>query len=287
MSKSAAAKEFASETIGRVAGYWNSRPCNIRHSPLPVGTREYFDQVEARKYFVEPHIPAFACFDEWKGKRVLEIGCGIGTDTISFARAGAQVTAVDLTEKSIEVARQRAEVFGLQDRIRFVCANAERLREFLPAEPFDLIYSFGVIHHTPEPDRVLEELRHYMKPDTSIRIMVYNRWSWKVLWILATYGKLQFWKLDRLIADHSEAQTGCPVTYSYSRTSGRQWLERHGIQVVRAYAEHIFPYSIPEYVRYEYKRVWYFRWMPRFLFRALERALGWHLCLIGRPARRP
>ncbi|MCC7236547.1 MAG: class I SAM-dependent methyltransferase [Bryobacterales bacterium] len=286
MNESAAAKEFASETIGRVADYWNSRPCNIRHSPLPVGTREYFDQVEARKYFVEPHIPAFAEFDRWKGKRVLEIGCGIGTDTINFARAGAQVTAVDLTEKSIEVARQRAAVFGLEDRIRFVRANAERLREFLPAEPFDLIYSFGVIHHTPDPDRVLEELRHYMQPETSVRIMVYNRWSWKVLWILATYGKFQFWKLDRLIADHSEAQTGCPVTYSYSRTSGRQWLERHGIAVDRAYAEHIFPYSIAEYVRYEYTKVWYFRWIPRFLFRALERALGWHLCLIGRPAGR-
>jgi hypothetical protein len=113
--------------------------------------------------------------------------------------------------------------------------------------------------------------------------MVYNRWSWKVLWIVCVYGKFQFWKIDELIARHSEAQTGCPVTYSYSRTSGRRWLEDHGIAVDHAFAEHIFPYSIPEYVKYEYKKVWYFRWMPRFLFRALERAFGWHLCLVGHP----
>jgi len=272
---------FTETAIERVAEYWNARPCNIRHSPLPVGTREYFDQVEARKYMVEPHIPALAGFSEWKGKRVLEIGCGIGTDTINFARAGALVTAVDLTEKSLEVARQRARVFGLEDRIRFVQANAEELRKAVPEEPYDLIYSFGVIHHTPHPGRVLEELRAYMAPGTAVRIMVYNRWSWKVLWILCVYGKFQFWKLDRLIAEYSEAQTGCPVTYSYSRAAGRRLLESHGVRVQRAYAEHIFPYSIPEYVRYEYKKVWYFRWMPRFLFRALERAFGWHLCLTG------
>src|ERR1041385_4969391 len=99
------AATFDQLPIERVREYWDSRPCNIRHTPLPVGTREYFDQVEARKYFVEPHIPRFAQFERWRGKKVLEIGCGLGTDTVSFARAGAQVPAVDLTENSLEVAR--------------------------------------------------------------------------------------------------------------------------------------------------------------------------------------
>src|SRR4051794_1549307 len=103
---------FPETSITAVREYWNSRPCNIRHSPKPVGTREYFDEVEARKYMVESHIPRFADFARWNGKTVLEIGCGIGTDTINFARHGAHVTAVDLTEKSLEVARQRAKVFG-------------------------------------------------------------------------------------------------------------------------------------------------------------------------------
>jgi 2-polyprenyl-3-methyl-5-hydroxy-6-metoxy-1,4-benzoquinol methylase len=273
---------FQDTPINKVSEYWNARPCNIRHSPKPVGTREYYDEVEARKYFVEYHIPQFAQFERWKGKKVLEIGCGIGTDTISFARAGAQVTAVDLTEKSLEVARQRAKVFGLEDRVRFIQANAERLSDSVPVEKYDLIYSFGVIHHTPHPGAVLDELRKYSGPDTTVKIMVYNRWSWKVLWVLFVYGKCQFWKLDKLIATHSEAQTGCPVTYSYSRTSGRQWLADHGFETTEVMVDHIFPYRIPEYVKYEYKKVWYFRILPQAVFRALERALGWHLCLTAK-----
>src|SRR5215475_8099604 len=272
---------FPEIPINAVRDYWNARPCNIRHSTKAVGTREYFDEVEARKYMVEPHIPAFADFERWRGKKVLEIGCGIGTDTINFARHGAQVTAVDLTEKSLEVARQRARVYGLEDRIRFVQANAEQLSDFLPPEHFDLVYSFGVIHHTPDPGRVMEQLRKYVDARSTVKIMVYNRWSWKVLWILFVYGKGQFWKLDRLIADYSEAQTGCPVTYSYSRTAGRRFLEDHGFRATDVRVEHIFSYSIPEYVQYRYRQVWYFRWMPRPLFHLLERMFGWHLCLTG------
>ena len=67
---------FAEVPIGKVREYWDRRPCNIRHSPAPVGTRQYFDEVEQRKYVVEPHISAFAEFPRWAGKRVLEIGCG-------------------------------------------------------------------------------------------------------------------------------------------------------------------------------------------------------------------
>src|SRR5271170_3788689 len=118
---------FESVPLTDVQNYWNARPCNIRHSTKPPGTAEYFNEVEQRKYRVEPHIPGFAEFERWRGKRVLEIGCGIGTDTINFARAGAHVTAVDLSEKSLEMARRRAEVFGLADRIHFFQADSEHL----------------------------------------------------------------------------------------------------------------------------------------------------------------
>ena len=109
----------AKVSIDTVKAYWDARPCNIRHSRKPVGSKEYFDEVETRKYYVEPHIPGFAQFARWKGKRVLEVGCGIGTDTVNFARAGAQVTAVDLSTESLAVAKQRAEVFGFKDQVKF------------------------------------------------------------------------------------------------------------------------------------------------------------------------
>ena len=270
---------FTDVEISRVRDYWNSRPCNIRHSTAPIGTKEYFDQVEARKYFVEYHIPVFAEFPRWRGKKVLEIGCGIGTDTINFARAGAQVTTVDLSDKSMELARTRAAVFGLEDHIRFCPGNAEQLSAFVPVEPYDLIYSFGVIHHTPHPDAVLDQLRQYTRPGTTLKVMVYHRHSYKVASILLTEGKGQFWKLQDLVAKNSEAQTGCPVTYTYTRREGRALLERHGFRVTNIQVEHIFPYRISDYVKYQYVKEWYFRWMPQPLFRTLERCLGWHLCL--------
>src|ERR1700726_1602386 len=164
---------FEKVPLAAVRKYWNDRPCNIRHSTKPVGSEEYFNEVERRKYTVQAHIPEFADFEQWRGKKVLEIGCGIGTDTMNFARHGAQVTAVDLSDNSLAMARQRADVFHLQDRIRFIQADAEHLSDYVPVEPYDLIYSFGVIHHTPHPDRVMEQIRKYVKPGTTVKVMVY------------------------------------------------------------------------------------------------------------------
>ena len=272
-------KSFSDVPVSTVRDYWNARPCNIRHSPSQVGTRQYFDEGEARKYFVEPHIPRFAQFERWRGKKVLEIGCGIGTDTINFARHGAYVTAVELSDKSLKVAHQRAEVYDLQDHICFYQGNAEELTTFVPIESYDLVYSFGVIHHTPHPERVIEQLCHYVRPGSTVKIMVYHRYAWKVLWILLTYGKGQFWRLAELVTRHSEAQTGCPITYTFTRREARDLLERNGFRVTEMWVDHIFPYRIPDYVQYRYVKVWHFRYLPPHVFRWLEQRFGWHLCV--------
>jgi len=269
---------FENISVEEVREYWNRRPCNIRHSPQPVGSKEYFDEVEARKYFVEPHIPGFAEFPRWRDRRVLEIGCGIGTDTVNFARHGAQVTVAELSDESMRVAQQRAEVFGLADRIAFHNGNAEELTSFVPVEQHDLVYSFGVIHHSPHPERILEEARHYLKPGGTLKVMVYNRRSWKVLWMVLKYAKGDFRKTRKLIAEHSEAQFGSPVTYAYTKEELREVLTRHGFRATDIFVDHIFPWRIPDYVEYRYVKVWYFRWIPQPLFRTLERLLGWHLC---------
>lgn len=270
---------FEQVPVERVREYWNRRPCNIRHSPKPVGSREYFDEVEARKYFVEPHIPAFADFPAWNGKRVLEIGCGIGTDTIHFARNGATVTVAELSDESLKVARTRAEVFGLADRIVFYNGNAEELSSVVPIEPHDLVYSFGVIHHSPHPERILEQARRYLLPGGTIKLMVYNRRSWKVIWMVLKYGKGDFRRTRALIAEHSEAQFGSPVTYAYTKREVRDLLGRQRFRVTDVFVDHIFPWRIPDYLEYRYVKIWYFRWMPTAMFRALERLAGWHLCV--------
>lgn len=265
------------KSISDVQRYWDARPCNIRHSPKRVGSKEYFDEVEARKYLVEPHIPAFAEFDRWRGKRVLEVGCGIGTDSINFARAGADLTAVELSAESLRIAAQRAEVMGVADRIRFVEGNAEELTSVLDDEPYDLVYSFGVVHHTPHPERALAEMRALTAPGGTLKLMVYHRRSWKVFWIVAGQGHGRFWQTDELVAEHSEAQMGCPVTFSYTRGEARELVERNGFRVQDLRVDHVFPYRIRDYVQYRYVREPYFRWMPQPLFRAFERRVGWHL----------
>lgn len=269
---------MVTETIQRVQEYWDRRPCNIRHSPKPIGSREYFDEVEARKYFVEPHIPGFAQFEKWKGKKVLEIGCGIGTDSINFARAGAHLTAIDLSPKSLEIARQRFEVFGLQ--AKFYCGSAEELSLIVPLERFDLVYSFGVIHHTPHPERVFAEITKYLGPESELRIMLYSKWCWKVLWIILKYSGGAFWRAKELVRAYSEAQTGCPVTYYYSFREIRQLLL--AFQILEIRKDHIFPYQIEKYVHYEYEKVWYLRWMPKRLFRWMEQKYGWHTLVTAR-----
>lgn len=262
-------------SIRKVQRYWDQRPCNIRHSDLPVGSKEYFNEVEKRKYKVEPHIPGFADFSAWKGKKVLEIGCGIGTDTISFARAGAHVTAVDISRKSLSLAEKRANVFGLNKKIRFYKANAEELSKTVKPQIFDLIYSFGVIHHTPHPEKVINEIRKYAGKNTVIKIMIYHKFSWKVFWILINFGRGAFWKMSRLVREHSEAAFGSPVTFIYSRKDAENLLK--GFKVRQMKVDHIFPYEINEYKKYRYRKIWYFRYMPLPVFRLLEKRFGWHL----------
>ncbi len=269
---------FHDVPISRVKDFWNARPCNVRHSAQAVGERAYFDEVEARKYFVEPHIPRFAEFERWKGKKVLEIGCGIGTDTVNFARAGAQVVAVDLSNRSLEITQQRLKVYGLEN-VKLIECDVERLQEVVPIEPYDLVYAFGVLHHTPDPDAALRQIRPYVAPSGSLKLMLYHRYSWKVATIVLQRGRGAVWDLDKVVAGYSEAQTGCPVTYTYTRKRIAGWLEQHGFRVDDMFVDLIFPWRISDYVNYRYRRVWYFRILPHPLFRLLERRMGWHLCV--------
>ena len=274
------ADTFADTPIQNVKEYWNARPCNIRHSTKTVGTKEYFEEVEKRKFFVEPHLVTFADFTSVKGKSVMEIGCGLGTTLINFLKAGAKkITAIDLSDASLALAKQRAEVNGLDHLVSFHNLNAEELSKHIPLESHDLIFSFGVIHHSPNPENILKEAHKFLSPEGTLKIMVYYRYSWKVFWIVMKYGKFQFWKISKLVAKYSEAQTGCPITYIYNKKEAEKMLDSAGFKVTNMVVDHIFPYQIPEYVKYQYVKEWYFRWMPKRLFRYLENKFGWHLCI--------
>ena len=256
-------------TLSQVQNYWDSRPCNIRHSRSEIGTRAYFEEVEARKYFVEPHIPAFADFASWKGKRVLEIGCGIGTDAINFAKAGAIYTGVELSIASLELTRKRFEVFGQKSHNLFI-GNAEEIAELFPGQIFDLIYSFGVLHHTPSIENSLASIRKISGSETILKIMVYAKNSYKQAMI--DNGR-----------DQPEAQIGCPIANSYTKGEITELLNIAGFKANNISQDHIFPYKVESYKNYEYLREDWFQNMPPEVFEILEKSFGWHLLVDASP----
>lgn len=251
-------------SLKEVQDFWNARPCNLRHSNAPVGTKQYFDEVEERKYFVEPHIPAFANFSDWAGKRVLEIGCGIGTDATNFARYGAIYTGVELSSESLKLAKQRFEVFGLSGR--FIEGNAEEIDQLLSGETFDLIYSFGVLHHTPNLSNALKGIRSLMDSNSEFRMMVYAENSWKNAMIKAGL-------------DQPEAQYGCPIANTYTNIEIERVLSEAGFSVIDLKQDHVFPYEVEQYKKYMYVREPWFDAMTPEVFMALEKQLGWHLLI--------
>lgn len=253
--------------IDEVTRYWDRRPCNIRHSPLEAGTAEYFAEVEQRRYFVEPHIPGFAEFERWSGKRVLEIGCGIGTDAVCFARAGADYVGVELSDASLSLTRRRFDTLGL--RGAFHLCNAERLADVVPQRSFDLVYSFGVIHHTPDQRAVVASARSMIRDDGELRIMLYAQHSWKAIMIEAGL-------------DQPEAQFGCPIATLYTPEMVGE-LFQGLFAVVSIEQAHIFPYRVADYVQYQYVVEPWFKAMPPAMFEALQRRLGWHLLIVARP----
>lgn len=158
----------------RVRDFWQAHPCGTKFTDAEMGTREFFDAVEEHRYRVEWHIPEAAGFASARGLRVLEIGCGLGTDGAGFARAGAHYTGVDLTEAAVSLARRRFEVEGLPGEFRI--ADAERLD--FDDESFDLVYSHGVLHHTPDTEAAVAEVRRVLKPGGRAVVMLYHRDSY-------------------------------------------------------------------------------------------------------------
>jgi len=250
--------------IEDVKEYWNRQPCNIKHSNARIGTAEYFNEVETRKYFVEPHILPFAEFHVWNGKRVLEIGCGIGTDAVNFSRSGALYSGIELSEESLQITKDRFGVFALDGE--FIEGNIEDLDLSIFPEKFDLIYSFGVLHHTPNLNKALSQIRTLCHSNTKFKVMVYAKNSWKQKMIDAGL-------------DQPEAQWGCPIANSYERNEITEVFKTSGFEIEKITQAHIFPYVVQDYKKYQYTKEKWFESMPEEVFNVLETSFGWHMLI--------
>ena len=160
--------------IADVRSFWNANPCQSRLSQ-EAERRRYFEEISRKRFQGrEWHVPIVAKFDSFRGKDVLEVGCGVGTDGIEFARNGANYVGVDLTPNSVELTRERFLTFGVPGR--FEVANAEEGLP-LPDASVDHVYSFGVIHHSPAPEKIVGEIYRVLRNGASFTVMLYNRSS--------------------------------------------------------------------------------------------------------------
>lgn len=153
--------------------HWNRRPCGPNEEPA-TGTVDYFTRIEEHRYAdYVPWLPRVMGFTDVPGRRLLEIGFGQGTDLIQFAQGGARCTGIDLTATHIALTKKRFAQQGLE--IVLLRGDAERLP--FDDDSFDIVYSYGVLHHTPRFESALREVRRILKPGGEARIMVYARHS--------------------------------------------------------------------------------------------------------------
>jgi len=280
----------------RVRLFWQEHPCGTKFADAPPGSRRFYELVEAHRYQKEWHIPDAAGFAKTNNLRVLEIGCGLGTDGAQFAKAGADYTGVDLTEAAVGLARRRFELFDLKGT--FLVADAEQLN--FPDNSFDLVYSHGVLHHTPDTAGAVREIHRILRPGVRAVVMLYHRDSYNYrvnISVLRRAGvHLLRWNSG---VKFVEAITGEPEEslreHARRLKAERQYLSSQeflsqntdgaGNPLARVYSRNEAEQLFQDFSNVELRT--YFlnkRWLPVFgpiLPRSLESALasrwGWHL----------
>ncbi len=162
-----------------VERYWNQASCGTEHVKKEKFSKEYFEEIEEHRYATEPEIFSFAQFTRYHGAKVLEVGVGAGTDFLQWVKAGAKAYGVDLTQEAIDNVQHRLDLYGLKAE-RIQKADAEKLP--FDTNTFDLVYSWGVIHHSPNTKKCLDEIIRVTQPGGTVKVMVYKRQSLVVLY---------------------------------------------------------------------------------------------------------
>ena len=253
----------AQTLLGRVQTYWNERIHDLEMTEHAPGTEEFFADLDEYRFDKLRYLPNVVAFDGYAGKKLLELGCGIGTDLVRFAKGGAEVTGVDLSETALGLAQKNARQAEVTMRLEL--ANGEDMP--FEDDAFDVVYGHGVLQYTAEPQKMVAECRRVLRSDGVAIFMVYNRISW-----LNGLSRLMHVELE-----HEDA----PVLKKYSIAEYRALLSE--FSDVR-----IAPERFP--VKSRLHRGWKgfafnnlfvgtFNTLPR----SWVRPLGWHLMAFCRP----
>jgi len=247
-----------------VRQHWDDEPCGTRGIPYPIGSLAYFETIAERRYRLNPHIAEYAQFDRWESKKVLEVGCGVGSDLLRFAQAGAIVTGIDLSERSVMLAKERFHLYKYDGTI--LQGDAEDM-DFEDGT-FDLAYSMGVLHHTPDIQKAIKEIYRVTKAGGEICVMLYHQPSLVALQMWLAFGLLKgkpFRSVDDIFATEHESLGTKAYTVDEARRMFSAFRDLRIDTVVTAYD-----------LRYGRDR-----YLPMWMIRTVPHGFGWNLMVRG------
>jgi SAM-dependent methyltransferase len=277
----------------RVREFWDGKPCDSDLSDLTRLSREYFLEIERQRYALQPHILDVIARIDWRGKRVLEIGSGVGTDARTIIGKGALYTGINVDRGSTEVTSQALRVFSLSGS----ALQRDATRLDFPDGTFDVVYSFGVLHHIPAAGKAVAEIHRVLRPGGELLVMLYNRASINYVLEIMLLRKLVLHLLSLPGAIALLARMGFPrrklerhreLAGLLGRMTDDQWLSRntdgpdnpHSMVYDTAQAAallSVFHVRANE-VRFFDHRHWGVlgRLLPRAIRDTLGRRWGWH-----------
>jgi len=241
-----------------IARYWNERIHDLAIATHPIGSPGFFDELDEYRFDKLSYLPRVVDFSAYRGKTILEVGCGAGIDLVRFAKGGAIVTGVDLSQTAIDLASQNFAQRGLAGELRVM--DGEKLE--YPDDRFDVVYGHGVLQYAADPEQMLAEMKRVLKPGGEAIFMVYNRISW----LNAMRG------ITKVSLEHEDA----PVLRKYSIGEFKRMLRP--FRDVRIVVER-FPVKSRLHAGglkgflYNTLFVGAFQVMPKFLIRPF----GWHI----------
>lgn len=182
--------QLESESLEQVQDFWEDNLCGKQFVDEEVYTEEFFKEYTELRYKKTHHLNEVIDWAGAKGKKLLEVGLGIGADAVRWAKNGADYSGIDLTEEAAGATQKHFRLYGLKGSI--AQGNAENIA--FEDESFDMAYSHGVLHHTENIHNTFSEIHRVLKPNGEFIVMLYAKGSFNY-WI-----RIQFWFRLKLIA---------------------------------------------------------------------------------------
>jgi ubiquinone/menaquinone biosynthesis C-methylase UbiE len=216
----------------QVRDFWDEKPCGSDVSEKSRETKEYFLEIEQDRYRYQYHINKILGLIDWRGKDVLEIGTGVGTDARNIIARGGKYNGINVDQGSVNITLKALETFGLRGNVFQSSATAIGLDD----NSVDIVYSFGVLHHIPDVNKAVDEIKRVLRPGGELLIMLYNRNSINyrleirilrkiVLRLLSIPGVIKLFSL--LGFPENKLKRHVEIYRTYGNLGEQEWLNKN------------------------------------------------------------